>query len=142
MCQCDGYKSLKAAVVRDKGRSKKEIRERFIWAIARAKHYAHHQNRPIEEVLNEWESKRKQWWFGYYDDSQQPRLNKSDLVVRMSPKNYYKKGHFYKNDPIGRKKGNLAVIMRSQQQNAKRKGKKARWPMEQKKRQARRKSVS
>lgn len=95
-----GYKSLKAALIRDiggnrrnmSGRSKKEMYTRFKWIIARAQHYAHVQNRPLSGVLNEWEDKRSSWWFGHYSESSYPKLGtgKPRNVKHQSMRNYYK----------------------------------------------------
>lgn len=72
-----GYRSLKAAYVADiqRGwRSKAKSLRLFNWVINRARHYAHVQQRPIEDVLNEWEERRNQWWVGYYQAANQPKL--------------------------------------------------------------------
>lgn len=62
ICQSPGYKSLKQSYIttvqQDRGRmrSKEELYSNFRSVISRAKHYAHHQNRSIIDVLNQWEA--------------------------------------------------------------------------------------
>jgi len=80
----DGYKSLKAAYVRDVQKSAKfkrpmrdkvEFLTQFRWVIGRAKHYAHHTGRSMESILNEWEENRAYWWLNYYQDCRQPKFH-------------------------------------------------------------------
>lgn len=146
VCKCPGYITLKKAMTTDitrKHRSKAESLKQFQWVIARAKHYAYHLRKPIQEVLNEWESKRDYWWLNYYQESRQPKLNKSELVKPMSIRTYHKRDHWLKKDPVKRKKRNLDAIVFLQKQKTKRKGNKERWSTEQKERQQRlKKSVS
>lgn len=140
-----GYISLKKAVVENfskkKHRSKKESYQLFYYVINRAKHYAHHLNKSIEEVLNEWEEKRgHRWIIGYYPCDRHsscfPKLNKKCATVRpVSLKEAYKKGYFKERDPVRRKKLRCALIVREQQNKSKRKGNKARWPLHRKKSQ-------
>jgi hypothetical protein len=82
-----GYKSLKAAYIRDVQeaetyrnrfgrrpmREKEEFLHKFIWVIARAKHYAYKYERPIESILDHWEEKRTYWWLNFYQDCNQPK---------------------------------------------------------------------
>ncbi|MEZ5537606.1 MAG: hypothetical protein R3F02_18555 [Thiolinea sp.] len=85
-----GYKSLKAAMIKDvmeasnhkkeRGwsmREKEVYHQHFAWVINRAKHYAHHQKRTVSEVLTEWEKERSYWWLNYYQDFRQPLLKPS-----------------------------------------------------------------
>jgi len=77
----DGYKSLKAAYMRYKKsrntfRSKQELYTHFRWVIGRAIHYSHFQNRRVEDVLNGWETKRTYCWINFYQECNQPRLDK------------------------------------------------------------------
>lgn len=137
VAQSEGYKSLKAALfhsVKRRDRSKTELYKTFYWAINRAKHYSQYLNKPIEEILNEWEAKRNCWWFGYYTEYALPRLDKSPTVKPMKPIKAYKTDKWYKSDPIGRQKRIFAHILEEQKRNSKRKGKKARWSKEQKER--------
>lgn len=109
-----GYRSLKAAYTRDVQESeadrvrfkRKPMREKpeflklFNWVICRAKHYAIKQDRPIEEVLNEWEEKRDYWWLNYYQSSRQPKLHSKSLKPEgINGMRKYFKTSFYRNDP-------------------------------------------
>ena len=60
-------------------RDKKELYDHFQWVINRAKHYANFINTPIENVLNDWEEKRKYWWLNYYQDGNQPKFYSNSL---------------------------------------------------------------
>ena len=146
--QSEGYRSLKAAYIADlqknhkqaqrsvlSMRNKKEFLDRFNWIISRAIHYAHHQYRSVGDVLTEWESKRSSWWFGYYQDSQQPWLVKSPHVKWKRLKTHRKEDiHRVRNAPnaasrIARiKKHYSNIAVREQKEQSKRQGKKARWP--------------
>ncbi len=131
-----GYKSLKAAYVYDvkKGwRNKKESFLLFIWAIGRAKHYAHHTGRSIESILNEWEDKRSYWWRNFYQDCNQPKFHssaKKPMGVNGT-RSYYKKSIF-RGDSQAVKNNVSKFIQREQRENSVKK--KARWPMSRKKR--------
>jgi hypothetical protein len=88
-----GYRSLKAAYIYDvqysekrkqKGfhpmREKAEFRKLFNWIIQRAVHY--HLNSPLSliAILNKWETERgRSWWFGYYQNSRQPKIHSNSL---------------------------------------------------------------
>lgn len=97
----EGYKSLKAQMhtdvanidlMRQRSRSKnldhypmrekKKFQDLFNWVICRAKHYAHHYDRPIEDILTEWEKNRDYWWVGYYNDRNMPRFRTANNNVR------------------------------------------------------------
>lgn len=103
-----GYKSLKTAYIHDVKkaseahspmRDKQEFLRKFRWVIDRAKHYAQRLNKPIEEVLNEWESKRNYWWINYYQECSQPKIlsNKAHNVKPMGAITYAKL-HLNKNN--------------------------------------------
>jgi len=129
-----GYISLKKAMIFDikkNWRSKQESYTKFVWVIARATHYAHHLGKPIEEILNEWESKRNYWWVNYYQDSRLPKLNKAPSVRPPSFRSYHKK-HPWHMDPVKRKRFNFEAIVRRQKESSKRKDKTARWSIEHK----------
>lgn len=131
-----GYISLKKAVVEAHtcGRSftkKAGHYKTFNWIISRAKHYAYHLNKTLEEVLNEWEAKRNYSYENYYQQSKFPKLNPSPLVRPLSPKNYYKTNSWYR-DPVKRKAANFASIVRKQKHKSKRQGRTARWTTEMK----------
>ena len=81
-----GYKSLKAAYIKDvqgnqryirRGqrpmRDKAEFYRHFKWVISRAMYYAHLYKRPIESILNHWEEHRTYWWLNYYQEGRQPK---------------------------------------------------------------------
>jgi hypothetical protein len=86
-----GYRSLKAAYIRDVQkatrsarpmRDKTEFLKKFIWVIGRAKHYAQHFEVPIAIILNEWESKRNYWWLNYYQECNQPKFHTHNRYTR------------------------------------------------------------
>lgn len=109
----------------------------FYTTINRAKHYAHKLNKSLEEVLNEWEEKRigaeySEWIIQFYPEHYKekhrlPKLNKAPNVKPQKPINYYKTDRWYKDDPARKKAAVLRVIKNEQNQQSKRKGKKARW---------------
>jgi hypothetical protein len=140
LCTTPGYISLKKAVVENitrRHRNKTETYQMFYTTINRAKHYAYHLNKSLEQVLNEWEEKRLgakhhewviQFYPGHYSDRHRlPKLTKAPNVKSQNPLNYYKKDRWYKNDPVRKKAALLRHIMETQQRQSKRKGKKARW---------------
>lgn len=131
-----GYRSLKAAYQREldkidkerqRGhrpmRDKAEFLARFNWIICRAKHYSHRLNKPIEDVLNEWENRRSGWWFGYYGNNI-ARIHSNSLKpmgingTRKACKNYYGKSSVSVRDRIRN-------FIRY---NTPKRTKKARWP--------------
>lgn len=82
--QCDGYKSLRAAVDKDYesdrafkegGRPFHDYNAQFDWAIERAKHYGDALGIDPCDILNAWESARNYWYMNYYQDSRQPRID-------------------------------------------------------------------
>lgn len=98
-----GYKSLKAAYVHDvqeaarsaaRGhrpmRDKQEFLKKLRWVIARAKHYAYHQNKSLEYILNKWEKDRTFWWLNYYQDSAQPEFKGSRYPQEMGIRGWKK----------------------------------------------------
>lgn len=105
--QTDGYKSLKAAYMRDVKqagnerrpmRSKEEFYERFQWVINRCVHYAHALNKKPWEVLDEWELKRGHWWLNFYQESRQPKIRPTSISRKpmgiRGIKKHYKSGRF------------------------------------------------
>jgi hypothetical protein len=131
LCATPGYISLKKAVIKSvtSGRSfhnKQQHYKNFNWIINRAKHYAYHLNKPIEEILNEWEAKRNYSYENYYQPGRFPKLNKASNVKQPGVKHYTKFGMF-KKDPVKRKARSLSIIMGIQKANSKRKDDKARW---------------
>lgn len=151
-----GYKSLKAAMIKDiqeasrdiqRGRrpmrGKAEFYKHFRWVIARAINYANFYCLPVQFFLNEWEIKRTyQWWFGYYQECNQPKCHTQTMYVKpQNIRTYYKKDKWMKRDPIHASKSYFKALVREQKIKSKRQGKKQRWTVEAKKRQARYKSL-
>lgn len=148
LAQSPGYRSLKAAYTRDVHkagqethpmRKKAEFLKLFTWVIARAQHYAIRQNRPIEEVLNEWEAKRDYWWLNFYGEGRQPKLpsGKPRNVKYQKPETYLRSRWGRRNEP-----GVYFKSLRNDRQRAARlarekAGKKARWSMDHKRKMAR-----
>lgn len=138
--QSMGYRKLKAAVldsIKYKDRSKKELHKHFNWIISRATHYAYHKNTTIDVILDQWEADRTYWWFGYYQDNKQPKLNLSSSVCRPSIRTCHKKDHWYRNDPVKKKHAVLRHIIGRQKEAAKKTGRKPRWDTDRKQREAR-----
>lgn len=80
----EGYISLKKAYIHDvqhsRSRSKAEYYRKFRAIICKAQALAVYENRPLHEVLTEWESNRHMWWFGCYNGTtrfQKPRTKNS-----------------------------------------------------------------
>jgi len=76
-----GYKSLKKAYIKDvqdrqwsirrnlcPGRTKEDFRDTFKKSIGLVMKYAVKWDIPFIEVLDHWESERKSWWYGYYQE--------------------------------------------------------------------------
>lgn len=81
--ESEGYKKLLAAVELDeKGRpNARDYRETLNWAVERAKHYAEVTGLDAADILDQWEQNRKYWYVGYYQDSNQPKLDPSKVKV-------------------------------------------------------------
>lgn len=140
LCTTPGYLSLKKAVVVNfnvrKHRSKKETYQMFYATINRAKHYAHHLNKSLEEILNGWEEKRlatkyPEWIIQFYpghfrETCRLPKLHDAPNVKRPGVKHYMKKDFFYRNDPVKRKARSLQIIIGIQKAKSKRTGDKPR----------------
>lgn len=143
VAQSPGYKSLKAAYEQDvqngqTGRSKKTLWAHFQWIIGRALHYAERTGRPVEAILDEWESNRNSWWFGFYQEYHLPKLpsGKPRNVRPIGPMTYiktYSRAHSPK-DRFRRLQQERARQARDDRAS---RGKKARWSAERKARQAR-----
>ena len=52
-------------------RKKSEFYKKFQWVIGRAINHAHHTDKSVGDIITEWESTRRQWWYVYYNDSMQ-----------------------------------------------------------------------
>lgn len=105
--QTDGYKSLKAAYMRDVKqagnerrpmRSKEEFYKHFQWVVNRCVHYAHALNKKPWEILDEWELKRDHWWLNFYQESRQPKIRPTSISRKpmgiRGIKKHYKSGRF------------------------------------------------
>jgi hypothetical protein len=51
-----------------------EYCKKLEWIIKRAKHYAQELSIPWEIILDEWEKERTYWYFGFYNDVNQPEI--------------------------------------------------------------------
>ena len=139
-----GYRSLKAAYahdIRKKNRTKSELLRHFKWVIGRATHYSQKQNRLIQEVLNEWESRRTYWWLNYYQECKQPKLLPKPKYSRpitlrgtiRAYKNYFKRTGFGSKDTNNRTCNEIKRFHKMIVQSTKRhKNNKLRWPNERK----------
>ena len=113
----------------------------FNWVICRAKHYAHHQNRYIGDVLNRWEKDRNYSWNNFYQNGRQPKLNKSSNCHPSGERaaiKFYKTDHWYKNDPRRRAQLVGRTIAEYQKKNTLRPDRKKRWSKDARERAARR----
>lgn len=104
-----GYKRLKEALITDIQeaeqykkrtgryfRSPAEYYQHFNFAICRAKHYAHRDNRELHEVLTEWEDMRSYSWINYYQRSNFRKISGATQPKTMGTRGtiaYYKKHH-------------------------------------------------
>lgn len=132
LAQTKGYKSLKAAYIKDvmerneSFRSKNEYLRKFNWVISRAKHYAYHNGKSVAEVLDDWEEKRSYWWLNFYQDSSQPRFHSNGIKPEgiRGARKYYKR--MYQGIPDGKRKIKERMSQLMQHQN-KESNKKPRW---------------
>lgn len=141
-----GYKSMKAAVAKEAatsagyGRKRdKRYEETFRFAINRAKHYAHRLNKPIEEVLNEWESKRKYCFLNYYQSCNFPKFHSNNCkpMKLRGTKKYYKRENWL--DPKRKRERIFQMIQWYQRQESTKD--KKRWDNERKRRARFRRSL-
>lgn len=58
-----------------------EYCETFKFAIDRAKEYATICGNTYEYILDAWEEKRNYWFLNYYQEANQPKLDKLDLII-------------------------------------------------------------
>lgn len=147
-----GYISLKEAMIDDiqdaskctqlgynVGRNKEEFHNKFRWVISRALHYVYHTKsknptKALIKLLNEWESKRTYWWLNYYQDCNQPRLDRKPRTRSLASirKEYKKENKRYRHFYQKVQNRYFDFLLRFQKQNSKRKDKKARYTTEQK----------
>lgn len=140
-----GYKSLKAAYIRDVkdaaddvARGRRPMRDKavflrhFNWVINRAKHYAHRTGKSIEDILNEWEEKRTDWWLNCYQNCRQPKFhsNSKKPAGVNGTRKYYKKSPFYTAQNV---KNQVSKFIQAEHMNNCSK-KKKRWSMARKRR--------
>jgi len=83
---CDGYRTLLAAVENDKAKEKNKGTEcqflsKLHWVVARAKHYAEKTGVSAEKLLDAWENKRDYWYMNYYQESNQPEIQDGKVRV-------------------------------------------------------------
>lgn len=146
LAQSPGYKSLKAAYIRDVHeagqqprpmRKKAEFLKLFRRVIGMSQHYAIRTGKPIEQVLNEWEEKRDHWWLNFYSDHHLSKLaSGKPRNVKYQKAGTYLRSSLSKRDPkryIERLKSERARLAKSQREID---GKKARWSTERKVREA------
>lgn len=137
-----GYRSLKKAYCSDAYeagrykqpmRSKQDYLRRFYWVINRAKHYAIHQGRALESVLNEWEADRSYWWVNYYQENNQPKLSlkKKNPITHLTFLRKHHRGFYGK---IWYFKKHRDAVRKAAVDARKAAGKPARWTSAQKKR--------
>lgn len=138
----DGYRSLKQAYIRDVDKASREkhpMREKavflkqFQWVINRAKHYAHHTGKHIEEILFEWESKRDYWWLNYYQNGRQPKFHSNSLepMGRNGLRRYYKISYSWDKKRIKNKLDDFMLYTNKERESKKIK---PRWSIKRKKR--------
>ena len=129
-----GYLSLRAAYLNDvrkkrTGRSKQELLKKFLWVLARAKHYASKQNTFVDIILNQWEEKRTYWWLNFYQDSNMPKLGTGRK--RMGPRGIRKHQDQWHDKAQGHRI-RFRNLMYEQKQASKKT--KSRWSMDRKER--------
>lgn len=139
--QCPGYKSLKAAYIKDAMaagqhpnpmRKKPELYRHFQFAINRAKHYAHHLNCSIEDVLNDWEEKRDCWWLGYYTAHHRRKFHSDSIKPqgKAGLRKYYKRAYAHEPRILQR----MLHRISTQEKRIRENGKKPRWSKQRKRR--------
>lgn len=149
LAQSPGYRSLKAAYIKDVQeaakrarpmRDKAEFLRLFTWVINRAQHYAIRQGRPIEEVLNAWETRRNgSWWLNAYGESRQPKLpsgkprNVKYQKAEAHFRKEFKRGWYSSERAFKHLRAERRRVARSAREVA---GKKARWSSDMKQRAA------
>jgi hypothetical protein len=88
--ECDGYKSLRAAVDKDYagdrnfqkgGRPFHDYEEKLNWTVERAQHYGGALSMEPAEILDAWEKSRDYWYMNYYQDAKQPKIGSGHVRV-------------------------------------------------------------
>lgn len=62
----------------------------FKWIIDRAKHYEEMTGINYNEILDKWESKCNYWYMNYYQEANQPRLDKDKVYIFETMEEVYK----------------------------------------------------
>lgn len=140
-----GYLSLKKTIAdewnRCNGYSRagdSRYKPLFRWVIARATHYAHYYNEPLQDVLNEWEELRTYSFLNYYSEQNFPKQIRDRR--KFIPKGikgiikFYRTDDWYKNDVIGQRVRIKTEIERHRKGMAKLNKERPRWSMARKKR--------
>lgn len=80
---CEGYRSLLAAVERNEQRHDgfHDYRGKLKWVLDRAQHYAEKTGLSAESILDAWEKDRSYWYMNYYQACNQPKIE--DETVRV-----------------------------------------------------------
>lgn len=75
--ECEGYKSLLAAIEKDdrSGWSLAERMKKLEFAVSRAQHYESKTGISASEILTAWEKRRRYWYMNYYQDAEQPLID-------------------------------------------------------------------
>jgi hypothetical protein len=80
---CEGYKTLLAAVEKDEKASPgfHDYRGKMQWTLDRAKHYAEKTGIDAARILDSWEEKRNYWYMNFYQEANQPKLDGQRVKV-------------------------------------------------------------
>ncbi|MDD5511083.1 MAG: hypothetical protein PHI12_09780 [Dehalococcoidales bacterium] len=83
MEECDGYRSLLAAVEKDELKSPghHDYRGKLQWVIERVKYYADKMGVDAADLLDAWEKQRNYWYMNYYQDCNQPLIDEGKVRV-------------------------------------------------------------
>ena len=143
VAQSPGYESLKKTIADEWNQRNKYGRKgdnrykpKFKWVIARAQHYAYHLNKPLQDILNEWEEKRTYNFLNYYQEQKFPRLHNNTSIPNglKGIIKFYRTDGWYKKDIIGQRIRIKSQIEHHRKILAKLNKDKPRWSMTKKKR--------
>lgn len=88
--QCDGYKSLRAAVDKDYADDRgyqngglpfHDYEKKLNWVVERAQNYGAALEIEASEILNAWENRRNYWYMNYYQEAKQPKIGSGHVYV-------------------------------------------------------------
>lgn len=81
--ECDAYKKLLEAVVKDEQKSPgfHDYHGKLAWIVERANHYAEKLGMDACDILTAWDSGRDYWYMNYYQDANQPRIEGDSVRV-------------------------------------------------------------